>query len=156
MPLRHDDKTEFTPSISECKIMSYVTLEELNTHLYEEQIDVITQGDTVILQSAIDAAISEAKGYLRAFNIAEEFSKTGEQRNALLLIFLKDIAVWHLINICNVNTDLGLRSDRYNRAVDWLKSVQKGNVVPDLEPLETEKQIGVILYSSNPKRDNHF
>lgn len=136
--------------------MSYVTLEELNTHLYEEQIDVITQGDTVILQSAIDAALSEAKGYLRAFDIAGEFSKTGAQRNALLLIFLKDIAVWHLINICNVNTDLSLRSERYNRAVDWLKSVQKGNVVPDLEPLEVDKQIGVILYGSNPKRDNHF
>ncbi len=136
--------------------MSYVTLEELNTHLYEEQIDVITQGDTVILQSVIDAALSEAKGYLRAFDIAGEFSKTGDQRNALLLIFLKDIAVWHLINICNVNTDLSLRGERYNRAIDWLKSVQKGNVVPDLEPLQEDKQIGVILFGSNTKRDNHF
>lgn len=136
--------------------MSYVTLEELNTHLYEEQIDVITQGDTVILQSAIDAALSEAKGYLHAFDIAGEFSKTGDQRNALLLIFLKDIAVWHLINICNVNTDLSLRGERYNRAIDWLKSVQKGNVVPDLEPLQEDKQIGVILFGSNTKRDNHF
>jgi len=136
--------------------MSYVTIEEIKTHLYEEQVDVITSGDNTILQSAIDAAISEAKGYLRAFDIATEFSKTGDARNSLLIIFLKDIAVWHFVNICNVNTDLGLRMERYKRAIDWLKAVQKGDVVPDLEALPEDKQTGVILFNSNPKRDNHF
>lgn len=136
--------------------MSYVTIEEIKTHLYEEQVDVITSGDNTILQSAIDAAISEAKGYLRAFDIATEFSKTGDARNSLLIIFLKDIAVWHFVNICNVNTDLGLRMERYKRAIDWLKAVQKGDVVPDLEALPEDKQAGVILFNSNPKRDNHF
>lgn len=136
--------------------MSYVTTDEIKTHLYEEQIDVITAGDDTILQSAIDAAISEAKGYLRAFDIAAEFNKTGIQRNSLLIIFLKDIAVWHFINICNVNTDLSLRLERYKRAIDWLKAVQKGDVVPDLEPLAEEKKTGVILFSSNQKRDNHY
>ncbi|SFL09911.1 Mu-like prophage protein gp36 [Porphyromonadaceae bacterium KH3CP3RA] len=136
--------------------MSYVTIEEIKTHLYEEQVDVITSGDNTILQSAIDAAISEAKGYLRAFDIATEFSKTGDARNSLLIIFLKDIAVWHFVNICNVNTDLGLRMERYKRAIDWLKAVQKGDVVPDLEALPEDKQTGVILFNSNPKRDNHY
>lgn len=136
--------------------LNYVTIEEIKTHLYEEQVDVITSGDNTILQSAIDAAISEAKGYLRAFDIATEFSKTGDARNSLLIIFLKDIAVWHFVNICNVNTDLGLRMERYKRAIDWLKAVQKGDVVPDLEALPEDKQTGVILFNSNPKRDNHY
>lgn len=136
--------------------MSYITVDEIKTHLYEEQVDVITGGDNTILQSAIDAAISEAKGYLRAFDTATEFCKTGNARNSLLIIFLKDIAVWHFVNICNVNTDLGLRMERYKRAVDWLKAVQKGDVVPDLEALPEEKKTGIILSSSNPKRDNHY
>lgn len=136
--------------------MSYVTTEEIKTHLYEEQIDVITAGDDTILQSAIDAAMSEAKGYLRAFDIPAEFNKTGNQRNSLLIIFLKDIAVWHFVNICNVNTDLSLRLERYKRAIDWLKAVQKGDVVPDLELLSEDKQTGIILFNSNPKRDNHY
>jgi phage gp36-like protein len=136
--------------------MSYVTVEEIKTHLYEEQIDVITNGDDTILQSAIDAAQSEAKGYLRAFDISAEFEKSGSNRNSLLIIFLKDIAVWHFINICNINTDLSLRLERYKRAIDWLKAVQKGDVAPDLEPLPEDRKTGVILFNSNPKRDNHY
>ena len=136
--------------------MSYVTIEEIKTHLYEEQVDVITGGDNTILQSAIDAAISEAKGYLRAFDITTEFGKNGDARNSLLIIFLKDITVWHFVNICNVNTDLGLQMERYKRAIDWLKAVQKGDVVPDLEPLPEENKTGIILFNSNHKRDNHY
>ena len=136
--------------------MSYLTIGEIKTHLYEEQIEVITNGDDTLLQSAIDAAQAEAKGYLRAFDISAEMQKAGNERNALLLIFLKDIAVWHFINICNVQTDLGVRYERYKRAVDWLKAVQKGDVGPDLEPLSEDKQTGVILFNSNKKRNNHF
>ncbi|HBX44468.1 MAG TPA: DUF1320 domain-containing protein [Porphyromonadaceae bacterium] len=136
--------------------MSYVTIDEIKTHLYQEQINVITNGDDTILQSAIDAALAEAKGYLRAYDISGEFEKEGNRRNSLLVIFLKDIAVWHFVNICNVNTDLGLRMERYKRAIDWLKSVQKGDVTPDLEPLPNDKQTGIILFNSNPKRNNHF
>jgi len=136
--------------------MSYLTTAEIKTHLYEEQVAVITAGDDTLLASAIDAALAEARGYLRAFDIATEYNKTGDARNALLLIFLKDIAVWHFVNICNVQTDLGLRMERYKRAIDWLKAVQKGDVVPDLEQLPQERKTGVILFNSNPKRENHF
>lgn len=136
--------------------MAYLSIEEIKTHLYTEQVEVITGGDDTLLQAAIDGAVSEAKGYLSAFNIKSEFEKQGDARNALLVIFLKDIAVWHFVNICNVNTDLGLRMERYKRAVDWLKAVQRGEVAPDLEKLEPEKQTGVVLFSSNPKRNNHF
>lgn len=136
--------------------MAYLSIEEIKTHLYTEQVEVITGGDNTLLQASIDGAVSEAKGYLAAFDIKNEFEKIGDERNALLVIFLKDIAVWHFVNICNVNTDLGLRMERYKRAVDWLKAVQRGEVAPDLEKMEPEKQTGVVLFSSNPKRNNHF
>ncbi|HMM16301.1 MAG TPA: DUF1320 family protein [Petrimonas sp.] len=139
--------------------MAYITTNELQTHLYAENVDVISRQDDTIVQAAIDAAIAEAKGYLMAFDVKTEFEKTKtdpDTRNALLLIFIKDIAVWHFVNLCNAGTDLQLRQDRYERAIDWLKSVQKGNVTPDLPALPDETKTGIILFSSNPKRNNHF
>lgn len=134
----------------------YITPQEITTHLGTEQIEAISNGDDTMLQAAIDGATVEAKGYLHAFDITAELAKEGEARNALLIIFLKDIAVWHFVNICNVNTSLELRQDRYERAVSWLRQVQKGEVMPDLPALPVEQQTGTIIYNSNPKRSNHF
>jgi phage gp36-like protein len=139
--------------------MAYISTDELKTHLYAENIDVIARSDDTIIQAAIEAAVVEAKGYLTAFDIKAEFEKVKsdpDTRNALLLIFIKDIAVWHFVNLCNAGTDLQLRQDRYERAIDWLKSVQKGNVTPDLPALPDDTKTGLILFSSNQKRNNHF
>lgn len=136
----------------------FITVEELKTHLYQENIEVISRQDDTLVTAAIDGAIQEARGYLGDYDRNAVFSATGSDRNALLLIFVKDIAVWHFVNLCNAGTDLELRQDRYNRAVDWLKAVQKGDVSPDL-PRATDEEgnpSGGITYGSNPKRDQHF
>jgi len=44
--------------------MAFLTKNELKTHLYEENVDVISRNDETILTAAIDAAVQEAKGYL--------------------------------------------------------------------------------------------
>lgn len=143
--------------------MAYITIEELHTHLHDEIVETITRGDETITQAAIDAAIAEARGYLTRFDTDKIFQASGSRRNQLLLIFVKDIAVWHLINLCNAGSDLELREKRYDRAVDWLTAVQKGNVSPDLPGREPENgvsdknnPIGTIAYGSNPKRTQHY
>lgn len=134
----------------------YLTTTDINTHLYGEQVTAITGDNTDILLNAINAAEAEARGYLTAYDIDTELARTGSDRNPLLVIIVKDIAVWHFINICNVNTSLELRRDRYARAIDWLKEVQKGAVNPGLPALPEADQTGTILYHSNPKRTNHY
>lgn len=136
----------------------FLTKEELKTHLYDENVNVISREDDTILTAAIDAAIAEAKGYLAAFDREQVFSQTESERNALLLVFVKDIAVWHFINLCNAGTEIELRRHRYDRAIDWLKSVQKGDVSPDLPTVqdETGATPGIVKFGSNPKRNQHF
>lgn len=143
--------------------MTYLTTEELHTHLHDEVVETITRGDSTIAEAAIDAAIQEASGYLTRFDTKRIFSASGSGRNKLLLIFVKDIAVWHLINLCNAGSDLELREKRYERAVDWLKAVQKGNVSPNLPEQATDEgatdknnPLGSIAYGSNPKRTQHY
>lgn len=44
--------------------MAFLTPEELQTHLYKENIETIAREDDAIVAAAIDAAIEEASGYL--------------------------------------------------------------------------------------------
>jgi phage gp36-like protein len=139
--------------------MAYLTKEEMSTHLYAENIEVITRGDDTMTEAAIDAAISEAKSYLNGYDRAAIFEATGDARNTLLLTFVKDMAAWHLINLSNAGTEYTHRENRYNRAVNWLKELQKGNVSPDLPTLENEDGVddsATIRFGSNEKREQKF
>lgn len=130
--------------------MAYLTKEELTTHLRSESIASIIRDDDALAKSAIDSAISEAKGYLSRFDTNAIFSATGSDRNELLLTFVKDISIWHLVNIVNPNIEMKLRQDRYERAVDWLKDVQKGRVEPDL-PKAKDVDTSLTQYGSIEK-----
>ena len=135
----------------------FISIEELNTHLYDEQIEAISGIDATLLTAALDGAIAEAKGYLHKYDAAAIFAAAGTARNALLVIFIKDIAVWHYINLANPGTDFKARQDRYKSAIAWLKSVQAGEVVPDLPtPAPIEGQTDSFAWGSNPKRYNHI
>ena len=122
-----------------------------------DSIDVITDNDDTIVEAAIDGAVSEAKGYLNDYNTTSIFSATGSNRNTLLLTFVKDIAVWHLVVLSNYKADVEFRKARYERAVAWLKSVQKCDVTPDLPArVATDEKPAKITYGSNTKRGLHF
>jgi len=132
----------------------FLSNEEMKTHLHQEDVDVISRGDDTLMTAAIDTAMQEAKGYLSKYNKAVIFETTGTERNALLLTFLKDIAAWHFLVICNAGSDYKIRQDRYDRAVSWLKAVQRGDISPDLPAAETDK--GTIIFGSNEQKGQHF
>lgn len=137
--------------------MAFLTQNELKTHLYNENVEVIHRGDATILQAAIDAAIAEARGYLKAYDTAATFAATGSNRNALLLTFVKDIATWHFLVLCNAGVELELRQDRYDRAISWLKAVQRGDVAADLpKDISDDAVSGQIIFGSNDKKTQHF
>lgn len=136
----------------------FLSPEEMKTHLYAENIDIISRGDDEIMMAAIDAATAEAKGYLGAYDRTAIFNMSGNDRNTLLLMFIKDMATWHFLVLCNAGTKLELRKERYDRAISWLKAVQKGDVTPDLPTTEAEtgSGSGIIKFGSNPQRGQHF
>lgn len=139
----------------------YITIDEMRTHLYKEDVDLISGNDDTIMTAAIDTAIAEMRGYLGKYDKDAIFRAEGAKRNALILTFAKDMAAWHFLVLCNVGSDLDFRYKRYERAVDWLTAVQKGNVTPDL-PAPDEDGDGkpdgndTYLFGSNRKRNNHY
>lgn len=133
----------------------FLTQNELTTHLRQEDIAAITRDDPVIAASAIDSAISEAKGYLERYDTDTVFAQTGNNRHQLLLMFVKDIATWHLINIVAPNVNMTARKDRYNRAIEWLKDVQRSRVKPDLPLLQsdTDTDTDLTRYGSGDRNN---
>lgn len=137
----------------------FLSPEEMKTHLYAENVDVIARGDESIMKAAISSAVAEMRGYMRAYDVNAVFSATGDNRDDLVLTYCKDIATWHFLVLCNAGHELKLRQDRYDRAISWLKSVQKGDFVPDLPPAQDENGntgTSIIKFGSNPKRGQHF
>lgn len=136
----------------------FLSNDEMKTHLYAENISVIQRDDETILTAAIQGAIVEAKGYLKAYDLNKVFGSIGDGRNPLLLIWVKDIATWHFLVLCNAGHELQLRQDRYDRAITWLRGVQKGDIDPDLPIKEDENGTGtgIIKFGSNPPRGQHF
>jgi len=127
--------------------MAFLTIAELETHLYGEITEEINRGDDDITQHDLDLIFNPL---------------APEDRNNKLLSVTKDIAVWHLLLLSNPNVELQIRQIRYEDAVKWLANVQKGTIDP-LLPLPAPTVIegngsvdGAIKWESNPKRKNHF
>lgn len=138
---------------------NFITREDYPSSIRSEFIDRVVGDDEQILEIVENQAISEMKGYMAArYDVDAAFSKTGDDRHQLLLMFAKDIAVYHL---CSIREGLmtQTRVDRYERAVKWLEGVQKGEVtVEGLEKVdeETAKASSEFQMRSNPKRVNTF
>jgi len=141
--------------------MAFLTTAQMKTHIYQGTQNLIAQGDTTLLQTAIDTAISEAKGYLSRYNIDQLFDNVNADpawtADPTLHFHCKNMAKWHFIGIANANTDYEDAQARYDRAVKWLQDIQSGKVVPvNWLPAEPEKYATFFHVSSNRKRGNHF
>lgn len=140
--------------------MAYLTPTEIVSHLYQGVTDEINRGDATLLQKAIDAATEEASGYLTAYDQAAIFATVDDARNPILLLYIKDIAVWHYLQLSNPGVSMELRMERYKSAVKWLEKVQSGKTNPNLpyRALAADQLIAnnYIKTGSNCQRKNNF
>jgi len=138
----------------------YLTIEELKTAIYTYQIVEITEADGDIVNVAIDAAVSEMKAYLRIrYDVERIFGATGSDRNALVMELCKNIAVWYIVRLCNVDMLYKNVQDRYDRAIDWLRRTAKGEIAPDLPVLvndDTGQTQTRFRFSSHPKFNHSY
>ena len=130
---------------------------DLKTHLYTEQITVISRNDAELIAEAIAAAEGEAKGYLSRYDLETLFGKAGNERDKTLLMWLKDMATWHFITLSNAGADLEFRESRYKQAISSLAKIQAGKIVPDGWPVTTvENEDKLFHINSTPKRETSY
>lgn len=141
---------------------AFIEPADYDSSIHAEILTAITRQDDGILEIMEDQAIEEMTGYLAArYNTTDIFSKTGNDRHQLILMFAKDITLYHLHSIHNPVKMPQIRKDRYERAIAWLKEVQQGNISPSglrLKENDDGDQGGAtsFIMSSNDKRENHF
>lgn len=145
----------------------FITKDDIHTKIMPHELDSIIGLDNEIVLHAISSAISEIRGYLIGrYDTEAIFSKTGNNRHALLVSFACDIAVYEIVAIALPGQDLEDRRARYKRAIDWLKQLAAGIIQADL-PLadgngstgENGTDInnrGPFAFSSQNKRRNSF
>lgn len=134
---------------------AFISPSEIYTHLYEDTVNAISGDDISMLTTAIAAAIGEIKGSLSKFDTDKLFNAIGDNRNPLLVLWVKDVAVWHYINIANPGVDYEVRRQRYERVCNLLRYTQRGEYLPDF-PLKDIPNTTDFKIGSNPKRGNHI
>lgn len=79
-----------------------------------------------------------------------------DDRNAIIVMFLADITVYHLFTAINPRNIPELRGIRYEAATAWLNKVQKTHLNPNLPKLEAESFKPQIKFGGNEPRVNQF
>lgn len=127
--------------------MAFLTKEELKTAIRTEKLNRIADEDDLIIQAAINAAITEVRsrlspnfkkewgdGRLR-YDVNKIFTEEGSARHDLLLDITKVVALWRLIIRNNAGIDYAVIESRYSFSVEYLKDLASGEANDPTLPL---------------------
>lgn len=138
----------------------FINPEDYDASIHSEILDALIRKDHAIVEICEDRAIAEMRSYLSGrYDCDTIFNAEGDDRLQLVLMMAIDITVYHLFCIHNPQKMSQIRTDRYDRAVEWLKQVSKQAVGIDGAPLlpDSERtENAPWQMRSNPKRTNHL
>jgi phage gp36-like protein len=122
--------------------MRFLTLEDFNAVVDEKSKLVIAQESEDNIDRAESYALEEVSSYLRSrYDMDKAFNCQGTERNAYFVMICCDIALYHLISWLPSRMGFEIRKERYERAIEWLVSVQNGKASP-LLPLLIDEATG--------------
>jgi len=98
--------------------------------------------DPQIISICENRAIAEMRSYMnKTYDCDAIFSATGTDRNDLVLMFALDITIYHIFCQHNPYKMSKVRQDRYDRAIEWLKGIQNGDLTIDGAPRLPEETL---------------
>ena len=133
----------------------FITEEDYKVVVGDTALKVISQTDEANRNNAEAEAQEEISGYLRPrYDCNAIFAAEGEHRNRQIVMYVCDIALYHMVSAMPQKMGSEIRKERYERAIKWLEGVQAGKIMPDLPLAVDEKGNPTgesILYSSQPQ-----
>lgn len=146
----------------------FLKKEDLKNNIYNYQVDQITEGDDTIVLQGLAVAEEECRSYLESniykkenqdgrllYDVATIFGATGTERNPLIVQHCITIAKYHIIQLSNVDILYEQAKERYDRAIDWLKQLAKGQItlksLPTLEITDEDEDLKPFSYGSRRK-----
>jgi len=139
--------------------MAFIQEKDYALLISEENLEIITNASMANRITAENAAMEEMASYLRGrFDTQALFQQTGNARNRLILMYLVDMAVYHLLARLEVSGGVPEnRKSRYDAAIAWLIDVADGKSNPEL-PVHPEEDApgGVVSWGSAEKKTNNW
>lgn len=147
--------------------MAYIiTIADFKTHIYEETMDEISREDNSIVTDCIEAAISEAAGFMGIYDVdallgTPTTNATVEDKNLKRKVL--DIAKFYLVTLGNPNIDYESTVNTYEMTINnYFKLIQNGKLSPSKPKwpyLDTSTQEALpegdrIEANSNTKRQH--
>ena len=131
--------------------MGFLTNEDYKPQIRDWIRNLVTNDDPAIQTKSELAAQAEMESYLRdRYKVGEIFEAEGEARNALLVMYMVDITLYHLHSNISPENVPELRGIRYEAAINWLKAVAKGSISPNLPEHTSDPD------SEDPEGDSIF
>jgi hypothetical protein len=127
----------------------FVNPQDFESHLYEEAQKTISRNDTSKILQVLQLAEQVVGRYLSAYNTTVIFASVDAEKAKYqeIIMYLKDIAKWHFIAICNVSVDLELAESRYKFAIKELEKIQAGKTILAGYPI-IENSVATKSFSS--------
>lgn len=136
----------------------FCTPDELKTVACQYRIDQITMEDETLVVTALETAMEEVRSYLsHRYDMQKAFGASGNERNAQLLHLTKVIALYHLVQLSNVDMLYDRVKADYDAAITFLNRCADGKLNPSLPVLEQAGAAGTdTLWGSDPKLNNNY
>ena len=131
--------------------MAFLTNDDYKPQIREWIKNIVINEDPAIQTKSELAAQAEMESYLRnRYKVGEIFEAQDTERNALLVMYMVDITLYHLHSNISPENVPELRFTRYEAAINWLKAVAKGDISPNLPEYSGDPD------SEDPEGDSVF
>src|SRR5947207_12315131 len=95
-------------------------------------LDALTGADDSIWVELSDEAVLEMKSFLNSrFDVTTIFTAVGLLRDKSIVMYCKDISLYHLYSIYSFKNIPQIRVNRYNHALQWLQDVNAQKINPE-------------------------
>lgn len=135
--------------------MRFLTDDDYDAQIRKELRTILDDSQTSHkLHKAEDMALSQMKAYLsRRYDVDKIFTP-GENRNPYIVMLLIDITLYHIWSKERGQIPQ-TRNDRYQDALDWLKSTGNGEGLSDLPSKPNDSNSGNFFITSKYPPNDH-
>lgn len=137
--------------------MEFLTIGDYDSTIRRDILNMITDNVDNIRTSAERTAQQTIESYLKGrYDMTALFAQEGDARNPLILTYMMDIALYHILSRISPNNIPELRNNRYLDAMEFLKAVQKGNLSPNLPEIAENETKGFLRLGGADKVNSYW
>jgi phage gp36-like protein len=137
---------------------NFINMRDYDARIHREILDALVRNDETVIEIIEDQSIALMRSYLNTrYDCDAIFSAADSDRNGLILMMSLDITVYNIFCVHNPQKISQVTKDRYDRALEWLRRVSRGEASIDGAPLlPAGHGNSPFLTISNRKRTNHY